>query len=185
MDDRASFEIEELRKRKDIFFRKSPNSPLSSSQKISFTGLKYFDYNPALAFEIELEPCLPEEIRIGTSSGDERMYVRAGHLQFEISGKVQRLTALSREDEDELFVPFADATSGTDTYVGGRYLEVSHSDNGRFRLDFNLAYNPYCAYSFIVVMSSPSRRESPRRSHTRGRADICCGPLTRQRESGA
>lgn len=148
MDDRAIFEISEFRKGKDSFLRLSSNSPLTNSQKVSFKGLAYFEYNPAFKFEVGLKPCPAEEIPIRTNSGDVRTYFRAGYLEFEVEGEGQRVTALTRDDDEDLFLPFADATSGKETYPGGRYLDLPRPrEDGTLIIDFNYAYNPYCAYS--------------------------------------
>lgn len=148
MDDRAVFEISEFRKGKDGFFRLSSNSPLTQSQKVSFRGLAYFEYDPAFRFKVRLESCPAEEVAIQTNSGDVRTYFRAGYLLFEVDGEANKLTALGRDDDEELFLPFADATSGRETYAGGRYLDLLlPRDDGIVLVDFNYAYNPYCAYS--------------------------------------
>lgn len=150
MDDRAIFESAEFRKAKDSFFRLSSNSPLTNSQKVSFKGLSYFEYNPAFRFNVGLKPCPAEEVAIQTNSGDMRKYFRAGYLVFEVEGEAHRLTALSRDEDEDLFLPFSDATSGKETYAGGRYLDLPRPrEDGIVLIDFNYAYNPYCAYSSV------------------------------------
>lgn len=148
MDDRAIFELTESRKAKDSFLRLSTNSPLTNSQKVSFMGLTYFEYDQAFRFQVGLEPCPAEEIPIRTNSGDVRTYLRAGCLVFEVEGEAQRLTALATGEDEDLFLPFSDATSRKETYPGGRYLDLPRpQEDGIVLLDFNYAYNPYCAYS--------------------------------------
>lgn len=78
-----------------------------------------------------------------------------GRLQFEYAGKSYELTALEG-DEDTFFMVFADATSGSETYGGGRYLYVNRPDsNGRTYLDFNKAYNPPCAFTEFATCLLP------------------------------
>jgi uncharacterized protein (DUF1684 family) len=87
------------------------------------------------------------EVRLETSTGSEETYRRAGIARFEVDGTAGQLTLYEPEDGGDLFLPFRDATSGSETYGSGRYLEVHPPRKGRVRLDFNYAYNPYCAYN--------------------------------------
>ena len=82
-----------------------------------------------------------------TSTGDEQSYYRLGTVEFEVEGQPARLAVYKSAQHDELFLPFRDATSGKETYGAGRYLEPVESSDGKLLVDFNLAYNPYCAYS--------------------------------------
>jgi uncharacterized protein (DUF1684 family) len=81
-----------------------------------------------------------------TSTGDVQNYVKYGRFQFEVNGEPAALTVYT-SDRGDMFVPFADATGGSETYGAGRYLEVEKIGNDRIHVDFNLAYNPWCAYS--------------------------------------
>ncbi|MFN3266959.1 MAG: DUF1684 domain-containing protein [Deinococcales bacterium] len=136
--------LEQFRAEKDQFFR-SRNSPLKPELRVSFAGLAYFPPNPALRFVCTFIPDPEQSATVmQTSSGSERVYLRLGWLEF----LETRLAAFIPEgtDDTELFIPFRDATSGSETYGSGRYLEA-RLHNGTVELDFNLAYNPYCAYS--------------------------------------
>ena len=137
--------LSEFRKRKDEFFKTSADSPIPTPDLDSFTGLKYYPENPALKFEIELEPVSPQDFEFETSTGEKRAYKRIGKLKFEVNGEPGEL-ALFQAESGSYFLPFRDATSGKETYGAGRYLEVE-GEGGKFTLDFNFAYNPYCAYS--------------------------------------
>jgi uncharacterized protein (DUF1684 family) len=68
-------------------------------------------------------------------------------VRFEIDGEHAELVLLTRQDEQRFFLPFRDATSGRESYGPGRYLDVEPGRDGRVQVDFNLAYNPYCAYN--------------------------------------
>src|SRR5690606_13910739 len=92
----------------------------------------------------------PETVLLGTSSGDERLDLVYGVARFELEGQALSLTLLAPTDAPEgprLFLPFADATSGSATYGAGRYLDAQVVAPGRVLLDFNLAYPAYSAYA--------------------------------------
>jgi uncharacterized protein (DUF1684 family) len=139
-------ELKRFRAEKDGVFGRDPHSPLTADQRHSFHGLAYFDENPALVIHAGIEREVdPDEVRMGTSSGEEQVYHRYGLVRFRVDDQAAQLTLYSSEDSDELFVPFRDATSGHETYGAGRYLEVeAHGDH--VTIDFNYAYNPNCAY---------------------------------------
>jgi uncharacterized protein len=92
-------------------------------------------------------------VTVPTSTGKMRDMHIAGELVFEVDGSDRRLLAYESHGQDEegwLFIPFRDATSGTESYGSGRYVDVpppEDADSGIYDLDFNLAYNPSCAYS--------------------------------------
>lgn len=139
--------LAEFREMKDAYFR-TRQSPLTPEQRKAFTGLRYFPENPALHFIVPLTR-LPgtEKIAMQTSTGHVATYVRYGTLLFAVDGHPQTLAVYKSEDHDALFLPFTDATSGVETYGAGRYLDPALEPNGTIELDFNLAYNPYCAYN--------------------------------------
>ncbi len=138
--------LEQFRKDKDNFFAHYPESPLTREQKMTFTGLRYFPENPALALEVTVEE-FPEKktITMQTSTGDVQDYQRFGRFHFTVDAQDAQLTLYA--DEHAFFLPFADSLAGTETYPAGRYLEPQLLENGKFRVDFNYAYNPYCAYN--------------------------------------
>ena len=138
----------EYRSRKDAFFASS-QSPLPDSIKRGFAGLAYFEFDPELVFAPTLKPVEDfEHVMMETSNGLRKSFIRAGTLEFVVTAQIVRLTAFSNpeSEDDTLFIPFRDATSESQTY-GSRYLDTELEADGTVRLDFNLAYNPYCAYS--------------------------------------
>jgi uncharacterized protein (DUF1684 family) len=140
-------QLEEYRKRKDKFLKRDPHSPLSKEQKRAFKGLEYYPENLALRFDAKVEPFAEHmHVQMQTSTGDVQNYVKYGTFQFQVDGQQAELTVYASEDGGA-FVPFADATNGAETYGAGRYLELEHHGGDRFHVDFNLAYNPWCAYS--------------------------------------
>ncbi|WP_332899681.1 DUF1684 domain-containing protein [Haladaptatus sp. CMSO5] len=144
-------DLAEQRTRKDEFFKNHPHSPIPYDQREGFRGLSYYDPNPDLRFVIPLsEHAEKEELLLETSTEGVRQYLRWGEFRIEIDSE-QVVIQAYRADEHELrlFIPFRDRTSGSETYGGGRYLDLEETDREgeAWILDFNLAYNPYCAYS--------------------------------------
>lgn len=138
--------IESSRVEKDHFFRSSPYSPIED--RINFKGLDYYPPNPAYRYTLPLNKAeQPEPLTFQTSTGDERTYFRLGTVEFEVEGRPAQLAIYQSDDHDELFLPFRDATSGNETYGAGRYLEPEIQSDGQIVVDFNVAYNPFCAYS--------------------------------------
>lgn len=136
-----------FRQRKDDFFKRDQHSPLLPEQKEEFAGLSYYDENPALRFEVDVQEFEQQDtITMQTSTGSVQDYIRWGRFTFEVDGESAALTVYMAPGGG-FFLPFMDATNGDDTYDAGRYLEIEPLPDGRFLVDFNLAYNPYCAYN--------------------------------------
>lgn len=149
---------------KDALFR-TDASPLPPALREGFTGLSYFPYDSTLAFVAPLEPVLrADTLRLPTSTGEVRDYIRYGRFSFHVDGRAQRLTVFRPLDPDEpsLFVPFTDPTNRHTTYGGGRYLDLPEPVDGFYTLDFNYAYSPYCAYdpAFSCPIPPPENRLS-------------------------
>jgi uncharacterized protein (DUF1684 family) len=139
-------ELRQYRAAKDDFFANDPHSPLTSGQKDDFQGLDYYPVNPDLRLEIAMEALAEKEtVQLQTSTGDIQVYEKAGKIHFEIDGDPAELTIY--RNEYGLFLPFVDSLAGKETYGAGRYLEPEILPNGNILVDFNLAYNPYCAYN--------------------------------------
>jgi len=141
--------LEQFRHSKDEFF-KSQQSPLSGVARAGFVALSYFPESLELRFTLPLErDSTTGTILMQTSTGAERVYQRLGWVTFKVDGSSTRLALYTPEGDDQplaAFVPFMDATNGTETYEGGRYLEAELTAE-TVTLDFNFAYNPYCAYA--------------------------------------
>ncbi len=139
-------ELEALRAEKDDFFGNHPQSPLTREQKKSFHGLNYFPENESLRLEVKVEEFPTKEpLGIQTSTGDIQVYEKYGKFRFTVDGEEAELTIY--QGEHGYFLPFVDSLAGKETYPAGRYLEPEELPGGRFFVDFNLAYNPYCAYN--------------------------------------
>lgn len=131
---------------KDEFLVSDPHSPLDHHDQHGFTGLRYYEPNPDLAFALPVKYGGGEAVRLQTSDGQERLYTAAASVEFEVGGEPTTLTLYST-GHPGFFVPFRDATSGSGTYGAGRYLDIEAPVGGVVEIDFNLAYNPYCAYN--------------------------------------
>lgn len=139
-------DLKSFRSSKDEFFAGHPQSPLTREQKRAFQGLTYFPENPALRLEVPVEEFQDKtKIQIQTSTGDIQDYRRYGKFHFLINGEKAELTIYI--NDQGFFLPFVDSLAGKETYPAGRYLEPEALVNGKFMIDFNLAYNPYCAYN--------------------------------------
>lgn len=140
-------DIAQLRSAKDHFFHHDHSSPLTHEQRSSFTGLAYYADDPDYRFTLGLDTAQAggaEEVEM--SDGTSEAMPRAGRFAFTTGGKHVRLSAFFASD-GSLFVPFRDATNRTESYPAGRYIEAEPTAEGMWELDFNRAYNPYCAYN--------------------------------------
>lgn len=141
----------------------SDASPLPPAARAAFDGLPYFPYDSTLAVTAALvPPTTTDTVRFPTTTGELRPMVAAGHLAFSLGGTPRRLAAFQTvgplaELRPRLFVPFRDETAGTETYGGGRYLDIDLEPSGRYALDLNRAYHPYCVYdaSFSCPLPPP------------------------------
>ena len=139
-------ELDDFRAEKDAFFKNHFQSPLSHEQKRDFNGLNYFPEDEALRLEVKAELLNDSKpMLMQTSTGGAQEYIRYGRFKIQVDGQETELTIY--ESEHGFFLPFVDSLAGTETYPAGRYLEPEALPGDRFLVDFNLAYNPYCAYN--------------------------------------
>jgi hypothetical protein len=136
---------------KDQTFRNAPDSPIPADKRDTLLPLSYFPIDPNYAVPAVLR--LAEErpvFEMLTSSGEPRRMQLVGVLEFTLQGETRGLGAFVPDGTGQitnLFVPFADQTTGTETYAAGRYLDIDPTTTGYYTIDFNRAYNPYCAYN--------------------------------------
>jgi uncharacterized protein (DUF1684 family) len=147
-------QIAEFRKGYMDDFLKDPHSPLKQ-EDLQFLRFYDADSTYRVTAKAELLTNQPAFI-IPTFSGSGSQYVRYAQLSFTLKGKPIQLTiyksiSLSQNPafSNYLFLPFTDATNGSETYGGGRYIDLTTKEikNGSIVIDFNKAYNPYCAFS--------------------------------------
>lgn len=139
-------ELTDFRAEKDAFFGRHPQSPLTPDQRRSFSGLQYFPENEELRLEVQAELLNDDTpMEMQTSTGGVQTYVRHARFKFNVDGQEAELTIY--RNEHGYFLPFVDSLAGKETYPAGRYLEPEALPGNRFFVDFNVAYNPYCAYN--------------------------------------
>ena len=135
---------------KDASFAKD-GDPVPQNRKRDLLPLSYFPIDPDYDVPAGLKPLNdPTIVQMATSTGTLRDMRRVGVLEFVLKGQPMKLTAFVEKDAKDLrqlFVPFSDLTSGTETYPGGRYVDLERNATGIYEFDFNKAYNPYCYYN--------------------------------------
>lgn len=145
--------IMQIRANKTYAFLDKKTTPLPASKLATFKGLPYFEPDKRFLVEAKFTRSAQATVfGMPHTLNQTFNYSEAGTLAFKIDGKNVMLTAFIREgvkgDTVDLFIPFTDLTNGTETYDGGRYLDVKAAlTQSNIDLDFNLAYNPYCAYN--------------------------------------
>jgi uncharacterized protein (DUF1684 family) len=162
-DEAAYFqELADHRAAIDKAFREQED-PIPADKRDTLLPIPYFDVDPSYAVPASLE--LADErpvFEMPTSTGKRRRMQRVGVLEFTLQGQPMTLGAFVEEGQQivNLFVPFADLTTGSETYPAGRYLDLHPTSTGFYTIDFNKAYNPYCAYnqSYDCPFPPPSNR---------------------------
>lgn len=164
---------------RDELFSTHPQSPIPAEDRSRFPGLSYFPYDPSARVLARVDASSPEHYEIRTSGEADGSYgfTRFATVRFELNREPLTLELYWLDGYGGgLFLPFRDATSGTETYGAGRYLldTVKGSDLGMegdlLVLDFNFAYNPSCAYDPMWVCPlapPPNRLEVPVRAGER------------------
>jgi len=154
-DDEWIERIEHDRQAKVEYFRDHPRSPLPPDMRgEAFPGLAYYDPDPDYRFVLELhEHAEKETVTVETTADGEQTYLRWGEFRFEVDGEECTLQAYRPDrDADRFWVPFRDETNDEETYGAGRYIDLEpdehRTEDGRWVLDFNVAYNPTCAYNY-------------------------------------
>lgn len=154
----AQNEIEDSRKFQNeliTFYNNQNSTPLNEEEQKDFKGLTFFIIDEKFIVEAELEVLKNQKTFLMPSTGKiQQKYKKYGILHFKIDEKPLQLVVYQNIDlskrkgfEKHLFLPFYDLTNGETTYGGGRYLDVQVPESNKMIIDFNKAYNPYCAYS--------------------------------------
>jgi uncharacterized protein len=154
---------------RDELFRSHPQSPVQPDRRSSFAGLPFFDFDPALRVLAAVEPAEPVLREIATSGERPYTFRRFARATFPLADEERTLDLFWLEGYGGgVFLSFADATSGRETYGACRYLldTVKGADlgeqGGRIVLDFNFAYNPSCSYDprWVCPLAPPENRLS-------------------------
>jgi uncharacterized protein (DUF1684 family) len=146
---------ENFRKEINAEYASKDKSPLTDEDKAHFKGLPFFPIDEkyfVIAEFVRTENEKPFGMK--TSTSRLPMYEKYGELHFTIEGKLLKLNVyrsldLAKQEQykDYLFLPFSDLTNGKETYLGGRYIDLKIPQGNTMAIDFNQAYNPYCAYN--------------------------------------
>ena len=137
-------------------FADSLKSPLTKEDLAQFKGLDFFALNEKFIVEANFVRTKKEKaFAMKTTTSRTPLYVKYGELHFSIDGKAFKLNVYKNIDlstkpgyEDYLFLPFSDLTCGKESYIGGRYVDMRIQKGKKWTIDFNKAYNPYCAYNY-------------------------------------
>lgn len=149
-------DLKTFREGRDKEFRSRAESPLLEQDFSNFKSLNYFDEDRTFRVEAQFERTADAKyFQMPTSSGIPKKYIKYGVLKFRLGNREQHLNVYQADAAtlakfpdyaDLLFVPFKDSTNGEETYGGGRYIDIKKPAGETVVLDFNLAYNPSCAY---------------------------------------
>jgi len=152
----GSTDVKAFREGRDKELCDKKETPLKDEDLAGFKGLNYYPVDNKFRVTAKFIRTADEKyFEMPTSSGRTKKFVKYGILTFRLGGKVRQLSvyqmdpatrAKNPEYADLLFIPFRDLTSRTETYGGGRYIDIRSPKGKRVKLDFNLAYNPNCAY---------------------------------------
>lgn len=157
--------IEQKRADYDKWMKESPNSPFNAKGKLEFHGLKYYDVDPEFVFKSKIIPYDEyETITIFGTKGEERTATRFGYLPFKKDGKDYRVNVYANVGQDSSMyysIWFTDKTTNKETYGVGRYLsfELKPNKDHEYTIDFNQAFNPYCAYNSNYSCAIPSKED--------------------------
>jgi len=144
-------QIAKEREEKDHFMKTSTESPFGEGRG-NFTALNYYPVDPKYKIVADLTPVKEKNVVVlTTSDGKEERYIEYAYAEFDFNGLHNKLLILEMMEmgpfRGKLFLAFGDETSGDETYGAGRYLDVVKVKGSQtITLDFNNAYNPYCAY---------------------------------------
>lgn len=135
------------------------DSPLPEAQRSGSNGPSFYVYAPEWRLVGDLERLKGADLKfvsLPATRGKTQDYLEYGHVKV-VSGAdtVSLLVYRPLEHPDQFFIPFRDSTTGDETYGGGRYVHVDSMDTHKFVLDFNHAYNPYCAYDSTWICPLP------------------------------
>jgi uncharacterized protein (DUF1684 family) len=161
-DEGYILKINKLREEKDYYMRTSSESPFSGHEE-SFNGLKYYPADAKYRINAALSKIdNPKTIVLPTSDNKDKRYLEYAYAEFDLDGRHCKLLILEIMEmgpyRGTLFLAFGDATSATETYGAGRYLDIKKvSGSTSITLDFNEAYNPYCAYNDDFSCPFPPR----------------------------
>ena len=136
-------------------YKDASKSPLKETDLMTFNGLDFFEFDPEYIIQAKFTRTLDEKpFKMKTTTDRLPEYIKYGELLFVLKGATFKLNVYQNQDlikkegyEDYLFLPFLDNTNGEESYGGGRYIDMRLPEGDTMEIDFNKAYNPYCAYN--------------------------------------
>ncbi|HKI79817.1 MAG TPA: DUF1684 domain-containing protein [Ignavibacteriaceae bacterium] len=158
-------EIEKVRAEKNDFMKNNLSSPFNQDTEAEFHPLKYYDVNPNFIFKSKIFPFAEKDtVKVMGTKGEERQAVKYGYVKFDYKGneyKINVYKGWTKSGEEYYSIWFTDETTGKETYNVGRYLdfELKADPDYIYTIDFNLAYNPYCAYSAKFSCAVPTKED--------------------------
>jgi uncharacterized protein len=152
--------LTKFRTEKDRFFKSSEETPFKDKKK--FSKLIYFPPDQAYRIKATVESIKDTaRLKLRMTGGEEESFIRYGYATFKLKDQEHKVLLLLKPgedgEEDGLFLPFTDETNGFETYGGGRYLDLELDKNGELMIDFNFAYNPFCAYNHDYTCPVPPK----------------------------
>ena len=155
--------IEKQRVEDNEWYKTNSNSPFNKKGKVEFHPLKYYDVDPSFVYESKLyEYEQKDTVTVYGTKGEPRKTVRFGYVKINRNGKDYNINVYESGEEQKYYsIWFTDKTTNETTYGVGRYLNFDKKDdpNYLYTLDFNLAYNPYCAYTSNYSCAIPTKED--------------------------
>ncbi|MDO5969918.1 DUF1684 domain-containing protein [Flavivirga aquimarina] len=145
----------EFQRKMNADYKDATKSPLKDKDRKNFKGLDFFKFDSTYVVTAQFKRTLDEKpFKMKTTTERLPIYVKYGELTFNLKGEHFTLSIYQNQGliekegyEDYLFLPFLDETNGFESYGGGRYIDARIPEGDTLILDFNTAYNPYCAYN--------------------------------------
>jgi uncharacterized protein (DUF1684 family) len=154
--DKTTETSKEFQDNLNLEYADKEKSPLMEKDLKTFKSLDFFPINDKYIIEAKFIRTKKEKVfKMKTSTSRLPEYKKYGELHFTIDGVDCKLNVYQNIDlikkpgfDDYLFLPFSDLTNGKETYIGGRYVDLRIQKGTTWKIDFNKAYNPYCAYNY-------------------------------------
>lgn len=155
--DKTTETSQEFQDNLNLEYADKEKSPLTDEDFKTFKSLDFYPINQKFIIEAKFIRTKKEKVfKMKTSTSRLPEYKKYGELHFTIDGVDCKLNVYQNIDlnkkpgfDDYLFLPFSDLTSGKQTYIGGRYVDLRIQKGTTWKIDFNKAYNPYCAYNHV------------------------------------
>lgn len=136
-------------------FKDASKSPLKKKDRKDFKGLDFFEFDSTYVVQATFKRATEEKpFKMKTTTDRLPEYIKYGEITFNLKSETFILNVYQNQDlmkeegfEDYLFLPFLDDTNGDESYGGGRYIDLRFPQGDIMTIDFNTAYNPYCAYN--------------------------------------